>query len=682
MWRTRQAPWARRSRGCSSARQALVVWCSSVSRSPSGGVCSLAAICLERDSGPVQRCCSSPPRRSRRSRTPQALHSSRAATVCSASGSRRANGCCSASGARCFSTCSLPLRAASLSSASRMQRRSERRPARWCRWRPLPPLPPQRSVAALAGPRSPRSMRSRRSATAAINAVLRARDGLVAGVRAIGVWRARRARRAHPLSPALATGPIVEAPALEAVSDAVEAPRSDAVEAPGGTAPAAQARGPAHRRPPRRSQEAQSRAGSVPLLGAHAAGSVHAPGHRDLPASARRGSQLRPRQPDHEFAHPREEARGLRRAGPCRDGASWPGDHDVRVRARLRRQGESHHQSRRRPGARAARSVGAHHRAAAWQVGGRVSRFRIPSATSSTSATCSSPRTSGRASRSSRSRSARTSSAIPSKRISRRCRTCWSRVPPAPARASSSTRCSARFCAAPSPDELKLLLIDPKILELSIYEGIPHLIADVVTNPKRASAALHGIVLKMEERYRVMAALGVRNILQFNERVDELLADGQTMLRLKPRPGEEEGQLVPIARIPYIVVVIDELADLMVVSARDVEEALQRLAQMARAAGIHLVLATQRPSVDVLTGVIKANFPSRISFQVVVEDRLAHDHGPERRGASARPGRHALPAARNLEAAAHARRLRLREGSRRAGGASCARRERRASTRR
>jgi S-DNA-T family DNA segregation ATPase FtsK/SpoIIIE len=171
------------------------------------------------------------------------------------------------------------------------------------------------------------------------------------------------------------------------------------------------------------------------------------------------------------------------------------------------------------------------------------------------------------------------------------------------------------LCRA-SPDELKLLLIDPKILELSIYEGIPHLIADVVTNPKRASAALHGVVIKMEERYRAMAALGVRNILQFNERVDELLADGQTMLRLKPRTGEEEGQLVPIARIPYIVVVIDELADLMVVSARDVEEALQRLAQMARAAGIHLVLATQRPSVDVLTGVIKANFPSRISFQV------------------------------------------------------------------
>jgi S-DNA-T family DNA segregation ATPase FtsK/SpoIIIE len=178
----------------------------------------------------------------------------------------------------------------------------------------------------------------------------------------------------------------------------------------------------------------------------------------------------------------------------------------------------------------------------------------------------------------------------------------------------NSLLCSILFRA--SPADLKLLLIDPKILELSIYEGIPHLIADVVTNPKRAAAALAGVVHKMEERYRAMAALGVRNISQFNARVDELLADGQTTLRLKLRPGETEAQEVPLERIPYIVVVIDELADLMVVSARDVEEALQRLAQMARAAGIHLVLATQRPSVDVLTGVIKANFPSRIAFQV------------------------------------------------------------------
>jgi S-DNA-T family DNA segregation ATPase FtsK/SpoIIIE len=167
-----------------------------------------------------------------------------------------------------------------------------------------------------------------------------------------------------------------------------------------------------------------------------------------------------------------------------------------------------------------------------------------------------------------------------------------------------------------TPDEVKLLLVDPKLLELSIYERIPHLIADVVTNPKRAAAALQGVVLKMEERYQQMAALGVRNIAQFNARVDEAKAAGERTYRLRPKPGEAEGREVEYARIPYIVVVIDELADLMVVSARDVEESLQRLAQMARASGIHLVLATQRPSVDVLTGIIKANFPARISFQV------------------------------------------------------------------
>lgn len=178
----------------------------------------------------------------------------------------------------------------------------------------------------------------------------------------------------------------------------------------------------------------------------------------------------------------------------------------------------------------------------------------------------------------------------------------------------NSLLCSILFRA--SPNELKLLLVDPKLLELSVYEGIPHLIADVVTNPKRAAAALAGIVHKMEERYQMMSALGVRSIDQFNARVDEELAAGKKTFRLKPKPGETEGREVEFRRIPYIVVVIDELADLMVVSARDVEEALQRLAQMARAAGIHLVLATQRPSVDVLTGVIKANFPARVSFQV------------------------------------------------------------------
>jgi S-DNA-T family DNA segregation ATPase FtsK/SpoIIIE len=157
-----------------------------------------------------------------------------------------------------------------------------------------------------------------------------------------------------------------------------------------------------------------------------------------------------------------------------------------------------------------------------------------------------------------------------------------------------------------TPEDVKLLLVDPKMLEFSLYQGIPHLIAEVVTNPKRAAAALLGVVNKMEERYHLMAKRGVRNIEQYNKAIAKDLATN------RPKPDDE---IVP-KKLPYIVVVIDELADLMIVAARDVEESLMRLAQMARAAGIHLVLATQRPSVDVLTGIIKANFPSRISFQV------------------------------------------------------------------
>jgi S-DNA-T family DNA segregation ATPase FtsK/SpoIIIE len=157
-----------------------------------------------------------------------------------------------------------------------------------------------------------------------------------------------------------------------------------------------------------------------------------------------------------------------------------------------------------------------------------------------------------------------------------------------------------------TPDDVKLLLVDPKMLEFSLYQGVPHLIAEVVTNPKRAAAALLGIVGKMEDRYRLMAQKGVRNIEQYNKAIAKDLAQS------RPKPDDE---IVP-KKLPYIIVVIDELADLMIVAARDVEESLMRLAQMARAAGIHLVLATQRPSVDVLTGIIKANFPSRISFQV------------------------------------------------------------------
>jgi S-DNA-T family DNA segregation ATPase FtsK/SpoIIIE len=164
--------------------------------------------------------------------------------------------------------------------------------------------------------------------------------------------------------------------------------------------------------------------------------------------------------------------------------------------------------------------------------------------------------------------------------------------------------CSLFFKA--TPDEVKLLLIDPKMLEFSVFQGVPHLIADVVTNPKRAAAALMGVVAKMEERYHLMAERGVRNIAQYNRLIAKEISHA------RPKPDDE---IIP-RPLPYIVVVIDELADLMIVAQRDVEESLIRLAQMARAAGIHLVLATQRPSVDVLTGLIKANFPARISFQV------------------------------------------------------------------
>jgi S-DNA-T family DNA segregation ATPase FtsK/SpoIIIE len=165
-----------------------------------------------------------------------------------------------------------------------------------------------------------------------------------------------------------------------------------------------------------------------------------------------------------------------------------------------------------------------------------------------------------------------------------------------------------------TPEDCRLLMIDPKLLELSVYEGIPHLLTKVVTNPKRAAAALQGIVHKMEERYRLMAAKGVRNIDQYNRRmVKEIKEQGEAAVTTGTLDGETI-ELPP--RLPYIVVMIDELADIMVVAGREVEETLTRLAQMARAAGIHLVLATQRPSVDVLTGIIKANFPTRISFQV------------------------------------------------------------------
>ncbi len=175
-----------------------------------------------------------------------------------------------------------------------------------------------------------------------------------------------------------------------------------------------------------------------------------------------------------------------------------------------------------------------------------------------------------------------------------------------------------------SPDECRLIMIDPKMLELSIYDGIPHLMAPVVTEPAKAVTALKWTVREMERRYRGMSQLGVRNINGYNDRVAAARAANETMTRkvqtgFDPETGRPifEEQNLSLESLPYIVVVIDEMADLMMVAGKEIETTVQRLAQMARAAGIHVIMATQRPSVDVITGTIKANFPTRISFQVI-----------------------------------------------------------------
>jgi S-DNA-T family DNA segregation ATPase FtsK/SpoIIIE len=173
------------------------------------------------------------------------------------------------------------------------------------------------------------------------------------------------------------------------------------------------------------------------------------------------------------------------------------------------------------------------------------------------------------------------------------------------------------------PDQCRLIMVDPKMLELSVYDGIPHLLTPVVTDPKKAVVALKWAVREMEERYKKMAKLGVRNIDGYNQRLVEAKGKGEDLTRTvhtgfdketgKAIYEEEKLDLDPL---PYIVIIVDEMADLMMVAGKDIEGAVQRLAQMARAAGLHVILATQRPSVDVITGTIKANFPTRISFQV------------------------------------------------------------------
>ncbi|WP_026363193.1 DNA translocase FtsK [Methylopila sp. M107] len=173
------------------------------------------------------------------------------------------------------------------------------------------------------------------------------------------------------------------------------------------------------------------------------------------------------------------------------------------------------------------------------------------------------------------------------------------------------------------PEECRLIMIDPKMLELSVYDGIPHLLTPVVTDPKKAVTALKWAVREMEDRYRKMSKLGVRNIDGFNARAEQAMAKGEAITRTVQtgfckESGEAvyEQEVMEIGKLPYIVVIVDEMADLMLVAGKEIEGAIQRLAQMARAAGIHIVMATQRPSVDVITGTIKANFPTRISFQV------------------------------------------------------------------
>jgi S-DNA-T family DNA segregation ATPase FtsK/SpoIIIE len=168
-----------------------------------------------------------------------------------------------------------------------------------------------------------------------------------------------------------------------------------------------------------------------------------------------------------------------------------------------------------------------------------------------------------------------------------------------------------------------MIMIDPKMLELSVYDGIPHLLSPVVTDPKKAVVALKWVVGEMEERYRKMSKMGVRNIGGYNSRVEASLAKNEDFTRtvqtgFDGETGEPmfETETFKPEKMPFIVVIVDEMADLMMVAGKEIEACIQRLAQMARASGIHLIMATQRPSVDVITGTIKANFPTRISFQV------------------------------------------------------------------
>ncbi len=216
-------------------------------------------------------------------------------------------------------------------------------------------------------------------------------------------------------------------------------------------------------------------------------------------------------------------------------------------------------------------------------------------------------------------------------------------------------------------EHIRLIMIDPKMLELSVYEGIPHLLAPVVTDMKEAANALRWCVAEMERRYQLMAALGVRNLAGFNRKLKEAQEAGQPIrdpLLMKQLGPEGNPNEVPLLDpLPFIVVIVDELADMMMIVGKKVEELIARLAQKARASGIHLILATQRPSVDVITGSDQGEHSDAHRVPGLGEGRLAHDSRPDGRGAAAGSRRHAVPAARHVGADPRARRVRFRPGS-------------------
>ena len=226
-------------------------------------------------------------------------------------------------------------------------------------------------------------------------------------------------------------------------------------------------------------------------------------------------------------------------------------------------------------------------------------------------------------------------------------------------------------------EEVQFIFIDPKRIELGVYADIPHLKAEVVVEPKKAANALRWAVAEMERRYRLLAEVHVRSIDFYNRAI----RDPEVQQRLSlDGDGESSYRAEDFKPLPYYVIVIDELADLMMVAAAEVETSIARLAQMARAVGIHLIVATQRPSVDVLTGTIKANFPCRISFATAVASRLAHHPRQRGLGEAARQGRHADHAAGDFASDAPARRLHQRAGNGGAGALAQEARPARVST--